>query len=318
MSDVELRYGMNPHQAPARCEAVCGRMPFAALNGQPSLINVLDALNGWQLVRELREATQLAAAASFKHVNPAGVGLGLPLPSRLRSAYMLGRQELSAAASAYARARGTDRMASYGDFVAVSDAVDTSLATLLSKEVSNGIIAPDYEPDALEILQRKAKGRFLILRVDRSFAPPAQEARELFGVRLTQPRNDASFSAAGVRSLAPRGVDLPQALVLDILVTLVTLKYTQSNSICLTLDGQTIGVGAGQQSRHPVHAAGDRQGQGVAHATAPGGPLTGVRSQDVTGGSGQCHRGHHGRGSRGDREAMGRGAAGAGAASSGP
>ncbi len=246
---IELRYGMNPHQTPAWCEAVTARLPFEVLNGRPGFINLLDALNGWQLVHELREAAGIPAAASFKHVNPAGVGLGLPLTDVLQSAYMVGKAELSTVALAYTRARGADRMASYGDFVAVSEPVDQSLADLLAKEVSDGIIAPAYEPAALETLRRKAKGRYLVLGVDPAFVPPVKEIREIFGVKLEEPRDNATFTAAAIRSLSPAGSKLADDTVRDILVALVTLKYTQSNSICLAHDGQTIGVGAGQQSR---------------------------------------------------------------------
>ena len=238
-----LRYGTNPHQAGARACREGGPLPFAVLNGAPGYINLLDALNAWQLVRELREATGLAAAASFKHVSPAGAAVAVPLSDAERAA-CFARGELSAPATAYARARGTDRVSSYGDWIALSDPVDEATARLIRPEVSDGIIAPGYEPAALELLSAKKGGGYPVLEIDADYQPPEIERRTVFGVTLQQARNDRAFDA---QTLAAAG--LPAEVVRDLIVGLIALKYTQSNSVCLCARGQTIGVAAGQQSR---------------------------------------------------------------------
>ena len=240
---LALRYGTNPHQAGARACREGGRLPFAVLNGAPGYINLLDALNAWQLVRELREATGLAAAASFKHVSPAGAAVAVPLSDAERAA-CFARGELSAPATAYARARGTDRVSSYGDWIALSDPVDEATARLIRPEVSDGIIAPGYEPAARELLSAKKGGGYPVLEIDADYRPPELERRTVFGVTLEQARNDRAFDA---ETLAAAG--LPAAVTRDLTVGLIALKYTQSNSVCLCARGQTIGVAAGQQSR---------------------------------------------------------------------
>ena len=244
-----LRYGLNPHQTPASWEAVADDLPFRVLNGQPGYINLLDALSAWQLVRELRAALDLPAAASFKHVSPAGAAVGLPLPDPLRAAYLVGDAELSPAAAAYVRARGGDLTSAYGDFAAVSDTVDRSLAQVLRREVSDGIIAPAYDPDALELLQAKKGGRYLILEADPEFEPPPTERRELFGVRLEQPADTRSIGDALFENVVTEQRDFPPDARRDLLIATIALRYTQSNSVCVAADGQVIGLGAGQQSR---------------------------------------------------------------------
>lgn len=247
--EVSLRYGLNPHQTPARAYVASGSLPFAVRNGAPSFVNLLDALNSWQLVRELRRALGLPAAASFKHVSPAGVAVALPLSEPLRRASRVQDLELSPLAAAYARARGADRLSSFGDWVALSERVDRPTAELLRREVSDGIVAPGYEDEALELLRAKHQGRYVIIEVDASYEPPADERREVFGVTLEQPRNTYVPSPASLGDVVTKRRDLPETARRDITVALITLKYTQSNSICLALDGQVIGVGAGQQSR---------------------------------------------------------------------
>ena len=244
-----LRYGLNPHQTPASWEAVADDLPFRVLNGQPGYINLLDALSAWQLVRELRAALDLPAAASFKHVSPAGAAVGLPLSDALRAAYLAGDAELSPIAAAYVRARGGDLTSAYGDFVAVSDPVDRSLAAVLRREVSDGIIAPAYDPDALELLQAKKGGRYLILEADPEFEPPPTERRELFGVRLEQPADTRPIDDALFENIVTQQRDFPPDARRDLLIATVALRYTQSNSVCVAADGQVIGLGAGQQSR---------------------------------------------------------------------
>ncbi len=247
--ELELRYGVNPHQVPARAYPRAERLPFTVLNGDLGFINLLDALNSWQLVHELHGVTGEIAAASFKHVSPSGVALGLPLSETLRKAYRVEDLELSPVASAYARARGTDRLCSFGDWVAISDTVDVSLARLLQREVSDGIVAPGYEPEALAILLKKKHGKYIILEIDANYVPPELETRDVFGVALEQRRNDFRLDAEALRTIVTKNQDWPAPAQRDGLVALATLKYTQSNSVCVVLDGQTIGVGAGQQSR---------------------------------------------------------------------
>ncbi|MBP7561568.1 MAG: phosphoribosylaminoimidazolecarboxamide formyltransferase [Armatimonadetes bacterium] len=247
--EVTLRYGINPHQAPAR--AYCdGPLPFEALNGSPGYINLMDGLNAWQLVRELKEALGLPAATSFKHVSPAGAAVAVEMDEATRGAHFVEDLELSPVATAYARARGADRMSSFGDFAAVSDEVDESLATLIAREVSDGIIAPSYSPAALEILKAKRGGKYLVLRVNAGYNPASEmEQRTIFGVTLEQPRNTARIDAALFSNRIGKHTDLPDAALRDLIVATVALKYTQSNSVCFAASGQVIGLGAGQQSR---------------------------------------------------------------------
>jgi phosphoribosylaminoimidazolecarboxamide formyltransferase/IMP cyclohydrolase len=247
--ELALRYGVNPHQVPARVFAA-GGLPFEVLNGAPGYINLFDALNSWQLVRELRQTLGVPAAASFKHVSPAGAALGLPLSDVLRRAYFVGASdELTPLAAAYARARGADRVCSYGDWVALSDSVDLATAKLLRREVSDGVIAPGFEPDALEMLRGKRGGRYTVLQVDPAYEPPEQETRQVFGVTFEQRRNAVVPNAEMLRNVVTRRSDIPEGAQRDMLVALITLKYTQSNSVCLVAEGQVIGNGAGQQSR---------------------------------------------------------------------
>ena len=247
--EIPLRYGSNPHQTPARAYVRGGNLPFRILNGSVGYINLLDALNSWQLVHELQQATGLASAASFKHVSPSGAALGLPLSEPLRKAYRVEDLELSPVAMAYARARGADRLCSFGDWVAVSSIVDIPLARVLQREVSDGIVAPGYEAEALSILSKKKQGGYIILEMDRDYEPPPVQARDVFGVTLEEKRNDSCFGQSALENVVTRNAEFTGAAHRDALVALITLKYTQSNSVCLAADGQTIGIGAGQQSR---------------------------------------------------------------------
>ncbi|MFN8535254.1 MAG: phosphoribosylaminoimidazolecarboxamide formyltransferase [Dehalococcoidia bacterium] len=247
-SDLTLRYGMNPHQTPARVFRD-GPLPFRVVNGSPGTINLLDALNAWQLVRELKQVSGLPAATSFKHVSPAGAAIGIPLSEPLRTASFLGSLELTPLASAYARARGADRVSSYGDFAALSDRVDVPTAILLRRENSDGIIAPGYDPEALEILTAKKAGKYVVLEVDPEYQPPEIERRDVFGITFEQRHNDVVASPDQLTTIVTKNQDLPDEAKRDMLVALTALKYTQSNSVCLALDGQIIGMGAGQQSR---------------------------------------------------------------------
>ena len=240
---------MNPHQKPARAHVDGGALPFEVRNGSPGYINLLDALNSWQLVRELRAATGLPAAASFKHVSPAGAAVGVPLSETLARAYFVDGAELSPLATAYARARGADRVSSFGDWAALSDPVDESTARLLRREVSDGVVAPGFSDEALELLRKKQGGRYIVLEIDPDYSPPAVEQRTVFGVTLEQPRNDAVAGPQQLENVVTAEKTLPDGAKRDLLVALTTLKFTQSNSMCLVLDGQVIGVGAGQQSR---------------------------------------------------------------------
>jgi phosphoribosylaminoimidazolecarboxamide formyltransferase / IMP cyclohydrolase len=251
MSDlIELRYGMNPHQKQARVFMQDGSaLPLTVLNGAPGYINLLDALNSWQLVRDLKAALGLPAAASFKHVSPAGAAVGRPLSEELRRAYFVEDRDLSPLAAAYARARGADRVSSFGDWAACSDIVDLPTAELLRIEVSDGVIAPGYEPDALAVLQQKKKGAYRILQVDENYEPPAIEERQVFGLTMVQERNSYIPRVEDLTEIVTRNTDLTEAARIDMIVALLALKYTQSNSVCFTFDGQVIGMGAGQQSR---------------------------------------------------------------------
>jgi phosphoribosylaminoimidazolecarboxamide formyltransferase / IMP cyclohydrolase len=256
-NSLPLRYGMNPHQKPAKVYVSGGNLPFAVLNGAPGYINLLDALNSWQLVRELKQATNLPAAASFKHVSPAGAAVGTPLSDTLKKAYFVGGIELTPTATAYARARGADRLCSFGDWVAISDTVDIATAKLLNQEVSDGIIAPGYEAEALEILKKKKQGSYVILQIDPNYEPFEMEVREVFGVKFEQKRNNLLLTPEVLQNVVTAAKSLPTMAMRDLLVALITLKYTQSNSICFAYDGQIIGVGAGQQSRiHCTRLAG--------------------------------------------------------------
>ena len=252
MTELELKYGCNPNQKPARVFAENGELPFEVLNGRPGYINLLDALNGWQLVSEMREATGLPAAASFKHVSPAGAAVGLPLDDTLKKIYFV-NGELSEIA------RGADRMSSYGDFAILSDECDESTANYLKAEVSDGIIAPSYTDKALEILKSKRKGSYLILKVNLNFEPPAIERKQVFGVTFEQQRNDIKISADCLNDIPTANKNFTDAAKRDLLIALITLKYTQSNSVCYAKGGQAIGIGAGQQSRvHCTRLAGNK------------------------------------------------------------
>lgn len=256
----ELKYGCNPNQKPAVIKSSSGeKLPFRVLNGNPGYINFMDALNSWQLVKELRQAVHLPAASSFKHVSPAGAALGLPLSDQLRKAYFVEDMELSPLASAYARARGADRVSSFGDWAALSDVVDKSTALILKKEVSDGIIAPGYEPEAFEILRQKKGGKYNIVEIDPSYEPPETESRQIFGVEFTQKRNNLIPTDEALCNIATENKILPDEIKRDMLLAMITLKYTQSNSVCYVSGGQVIGCGAGQQSRiHCTRLAGDK------------------------------------------------------------
>lgn len=256
-SSIPLRYGANPQQTPARvCMPSDTNLPIAVLNGSPGYINLLDALNAWQLVRELKDALDLPAAASFKHVSPAGVAVATPLSDTLKRTYFVDDLELSPLATAYARARGADRLCSFGDFIALSDSVDESAARLIAREVSDGVIAPAYEPAALDILKSKKQGKYVIIQIDPSYEPPITETREVFGVRFEQRRHDRLVTPADFTNIVTVQKDLPPSAMRDLALAWITLKYTQSNSVCFVADGQAIGVGAGQQSRiHCVRLA---------------------------------------------------------------
>lgn len=263
MNELELKYGCNPNQKPARIYMEDGSdLPVRVLNGRPGYINFLDALNSWQLVRELSEATGMPAAASFKHVSPTSAALGLPLSDDLKKACWVDDVEdldESPIACAYARARGTDRMSSFGDWVALSTVCDAVTAQLLSREVSDGIIAPGYTEEALEILRKKRKGTYNIVEVDPDYGPPEKETKEVFGITFEQGHNTYVPTLADLENIVTKNKDLPEEAKRDLLVALLTLKYTQSNSVCYALDGQAIGVGAGQQSRiHCTRLAGTK------------------------------------------------------------
>ena len=260
MQELGLKYGCNPNQVPARIFMRDGSdLPIAVLNGRPGYINFMDAFNSWQLVRELKEATGLPAAASFKHVSPAGAALGLPLSDTLKQIYFVEDLELSPIACAYARARGADRMSSYGDWAALSDPCDAATARLLAREVSDGIIAPDYTEEALEILKAKRKGGYNVVKIDPNYRPAAQEYKDVFGITFEQGHNNVKIDGSLFENLVTENKNLPPEAVRDLTVALITLKYTQSNSVCYAKDGQAIGVGAGQQSRiHCTRLAGNK------------------------------------------------------------
>lgn len=248
-SEIILKYGCNPQQKSARIYAKDSDLPFKILNGNPGYINFMDAFNSWQLVKELKQIIGLPAAASFKHVSPAGAAIGIPLSDSLKKAYFLEGMNLSPVATAYARARGADRMSSFGDWVAVSDMVDVSLATILSKSVSDGIIAPSYDKEALEILKKKKKGSYCIIEMDWNYNPGEIETREIYGIAFEQKRNDVMINKSFLKNIVTNNKNITEEAKRDLLISMVTLKYTQSNSVCFVYDGQVIGVGAGQQSR---------------------------------------------------------------------
>jgi phosphoribosylaminoimidazolecarboxamide formyltransferase / IMP cyclohydrolase len=254
MKELTLRYGTNPNQVPAGVYMQDGNdLPITVLGGSPGYINLLDALNAWQLVRELKQTIGQPAATSFKHVSPSGVAVAVPLADILKKIYFVDDMELSPLATAYARARGVDRMSSFGDFIALSDPVDVSTAKLISREVSDGVIAPAYEPEALEILKKKKQGKYSVIQIDPAYEPQIVETRQVFGVSMEQRRNDRAVTRDDFANIVTQCNELPESAVRDMFIAWITLKFTQSNSVCYVVDGQTIGVGAGQQSR--VHCA---------------------------------------------------------------
>ena len=261
MKEFELKYGCNPNQKPAKIYMKDGsELPVTVLNGRPGYINFLDALNSWQLVKELKEATGLPSAASFKHVSPAGAAVGLPLSETDRKIYFVEEHaELSPIACAYIRARGADRLCSYGDWAALSDVCDAATASYLQAEVSDGIIAPGYTDEALEILKTKKKGKYNVVQIDPNYVPAEQECKDVFGVTFEQGHNNFKIDASLLQNIVTENRDLPEAAARDLIISLITLKYTQSNSVCYVKDGQTVGVGAGQQSRiHCTRLAGQK------------------------------------------------------------
>ncbi len=261
MSDqMQLKYGCNPNQKPSRIYMEQGELPIEVLNGKPGYINLLDAFNGWQLVRELKKAAGMCAAASFKHVSPAGAAVGLPLSDTLKKIYWVDDLgELSPLACAYARARGADRMSSYGDFIALSDECDVCTAKMIQREVSDGIIAPGYTNEALEILRSKRKGTYNIIKIDESYVPDPIERKQVFGVTFEQGRNELDINVGLLENVVTESKGIPDDKKRDLLISLITLKYTQSNSVCYVKDGQAIGIGAGQQSRiHCTRLAGNK------------------------------------------------------------
>ena len=261
MKEFELKYGCNPNQKPAKIFMNNDKeLPIKVLNGRPGYINFLDAFNGWQLVKELKEATGLPAATSFKHVSPAGAAVGLPLSDTLAKIYWVDDLgELSPLACAYARARGADRMSSFGDFIALSDVCDVSTANIIKREVSDGVIAPGYEPEALEILCAKKKGNYNVIEIDPTYVPEPIEHKDVFGITFEQGRNELAINNELLQNVVTANKDIPESAKRDLLITLITLKYTQSNSVCYAKDGQAIGIGAGQQSRvHCTRLAGSK------------------------------------------------------------
>nr|WP_311147225.1 phosphoribosylaminoimidazolecarboxamide formyltransferase [Prevotella pallens] len=262
MKELELKYGCNPNQKPSRIFVTEGELPIEVLNGRPGYINFLDALNSWQLVKELKDATGMPAAASFKHVSPAGAAIGLPLSETLKKIYFVDdvEFELTPLASAYARARGADRMCSYGDFCALSDTCDEATARLINREVSDGVIAPDYTPEALEILKKKRKGNYNVIKIDPIYKPTPIERKQVFGITFEQGRNEIRLDDPKLFENIPTTNKIfPEEARRNLVIALITLKYTQSNSVCYVKDGQAIGIGAGQQSRiHCTRLAGNK------------------------------------------------------------
>ena len=260
MKELELKYGCNPNQKPSRIFMNEGELPITVLNGRPGYINFLDAFNGWQLVSELKRATGLPAATSFKHVSPAGAAVGLPLTDVERKIYWVDDMgELTPLANAYARARGADRMSSFGDFISLSDVCDVATAKLIKREVSDGVIAPGYEPEALEMLKAKKKGNYNVIQIDPSYRPAPVEHKEVFGITFEQGRNELVIDKEMQNNIVTESKELPESAKIDLVIALITLKYTQSNSVCYAKGGQAIGIGAGQQSRiHCTRLAGQK------------------------------------------------------------
>ena len=260
MKELELKYGCNPNQKPSRIYMEEGELPIQVLNGKPGYINFLDAFNGWQLVSELKKATGLPAATSFKHVSPAGAAVGLPLSDTLAKIYWVDDLgELSPLACAYARARGADRMSSYGDFIALSDVCDVSTANMIKREVSDGVIAPGYEPEALEILKSKKRGNYNVIQIDPAYVPAPIEKKQVFGITFEQGRNELNIDDKFFDDIVTENKELTEEAKRDLAISMITLKYTQSNSVCYVKDGQAIGIGAGQQSRiHCTRLAGQK------------------------------------------------------------
>lgn len=258
--ELMLKYGCNPNQKPSKIFMKdSSELPIEVLNGRPGYINFLDAFNSWQLVRELKKATGMPSAASFKHVSPAGAAIGVPLSDTLKKIYFVDDLELSPLATAYARARGADRMSSYGDFIALSEVCDVPTAKLIAREVSDGIIAPGYEDEALEILKSKRKGTYNIIKIDENYTPAPIEHKDVFGITFEQGRNELSIDESLLENVVTENKNIPAEAKRDLLISLITLKYTQSNSVCYVKDGQAIGVGAGQQSRvHCTRLAGNK------------------------------------------------------------
>ena len=260
MKDLELKYGCNPNQKPSKIYMNEGELPIKVLSGRPGYINFLDAFNGWQLVKELKKATGLPAATSFKHVSPAGAAVGLPLTETLAKIYWVENyEELSPLACAYARARGADRMSSFGDFISLSDVCDVATAKLIKPEVSDGVIAPGYEPEALEILKAKKKGNYAVIEIDPNYEPNPIERKEVFGITFEQGRNELVIDDELLANVVTDNKEIPEEAKIDLAIALITLKYTQSNSVCYAKGGQAIGIGAGQQSRiHCTRLAGQK------------------------------------------------------------
>ena len=260
MKELELKYGCNPNQKPSRIYMEEGELPIQVLNGKPGYINFLDAFNGWQLVSELKKATGLPAATSFKHVSPAGAAVGLPLSDTLAKIYWVDDMgELSPLACAYARARGADRMSSYGDFIALSDVCDVATANMIKREVSDGVIAPGYEPEALEILKSKKRGNYNVIQIDPDYVPAPIEKKQVFGITFEQGRNELNIDDKFFDNIVTENKELTEEAKRDLAISMITLKYTQSNSVCYVKDGQAIGIGAGQQSRiHCTRLAGQK------------------------------------------------------------
>lgn len=259
MNELALKYGCNPNQKPSRIFMQQGELPIEVLNGRPGYINFMDAFNSWQLVKELKQATGLPAAASFKHVSPAGAAVAVELPEVLKKIYFVDDLQLTPMATAYARARGADRMSSYGDFIALSDTCDKETALLISREVSDGVIAPHYTPEALEILRNKRKGTYNVIKIDPSYCPEPIEHKDVFGITFEQGRNEIVLNESLLNELPTENKNIPDAARRDLILALITLKYTQSNSVCYAKDGQAIGIGAGQQSRiHCTRLAGNK------------------------------------------------------------
>ncbi len=261
MNEIQLKYGCNPNQKPSRIfKADGGELPVTVLNGRPGYINFLDAFNGWQLVKELKEATGLPAATSFKHVSPAGAAVGLPLDDTLAKIYWVDDLgELSPLACAYARARGADRMSSFGDFIALSDTCDADTAKLIKREVSDGVIAPGFTKEALSILKEKKKGNYNVIQIDADYVPAAIEQKQVYGITFEQGRNELDVNGDLLSNIVTENKEIPESALIDMKIALITLKYTQSNSVCYVKGGQAIGIGAGQQSRiHCTRLAGQK------------------------------------------------------------